>query len=172
MSARTRLGVVAAALAAVAASFVAGRYSRPARVEVRTQVWLGVGWQTREVERVVWRERTQRTAHVERRTETRPDGSSVTTVVSDTRAAVDSGGGTERYTESAGHLDLRSESIRTEDSRPRYSLGGGVQLRLSDPTRLVPELAAGLRLLGPVWLRASATVETRPQFGLRLDVEW
>lgn len=146
-----RLLIAAAALALLCASFVAGRYSRPARVETVT-----VEKRVVEVREVKVAEQTKQ-AQTRWRTKvvTRPDGTRVETATTD-RAE-------------ASHAQRRNEtSARAEDDRrivtvpaplPRWSVGANVGLGLDGRLRYGGEVSR--RVAGPLWLGVQADVPTR-----------
>jgi hypothetical protein len=153
---RKRLILVAVALLALAGAFVAGRYSRPARVEERTKV------ETRWHVHVMWWEHRIETAKTAERRNVRTTrieapGGVVTTVTED-RTEVD----TDSHTEIAaggGATEQGERSVvteRVETDRPRWAVEGGWRL-FPEPDPVPVDLSLQYRIFGPLWLGAGPT---------------
>lgn len=101
------LKMYAVALIAVVCAFVAGKYSGPAKVE------------TREVEKIVYREKVDEKKNVSISSRTKeitlPNGTVVKTTIVDTHEA------TEKHTDI--QVDKEREVTRTETSQPDWRLG-------------------------------------------------
>jgi hypothetical protein len=168
MTWRTRGIVVAVGVALLAGSFVAGRYSRPARVVETTHVedrWhvLVAVW-TRTVQAT----KTKHRADVV--TTITPDG---TTIVDHSISTTDTHSDTESGStvDSSGTHEI--ETTKTTDSRARWALGASWRV-LPQPTTLIPQVDVGVRVLGPLWVTGAAGpgavkgVELR--FGARVEL--
>ena len=180
---KRRIAIGAAAVLLLALAFVGGRYSAP--VEVRERVTERMVMDEAAVASAVasaraeWQRETKtrvliRTVYKDgkpaERTETR-DTDSTASGASSSAAASSSA--------SSAHAEAQKDSQKvTISGRPGWSVGvGGVW----DPGRLDPSpsrvlLSLDRRVLGPVWLGASASVRPSssldPLVGVSARVEW
>lgn len=168
MSWRAKGIVLLVVVLALAGSFVAGRFSRPAEVhEVTKTEWrVHVAWWLRSETKVITRQRT----NVVRVEVARPDGTTITTETDRTETDTDAvaSSSTNGETEQTG----KTVSERTTSAHARYSLGAQATAPLSDLRQVHPEVTGGVRIAGPIWLRGGVVIDRSPRLAIGASFDW
>lgn len=166
-------GIVAGvALVALGGAFLAGRYSRPAKIETVTKVETKIEKQIEWRDRIVYQQAKDTARHTETRIEKRPDGTVTTTKVEDTKVDQDTAAQGEKWGEATwkGEQSAETKTV-TVYERSRLAVEARGTWRPDEAPRFEgAELQ--IRALGPFWLgiglaktdKMRATASVRAEF--------
>jgi hypothetical protein len=160
------------ALAALAAAFVAGLYSRPARVETVTKVETKTVTETQWRDRIVYVQSKDTARHVVTHVEKKPDGTVTTTKTEDVKVDQDTGinadSSGEQHQEQQTSAEAKTVTIY---ERSRFAAEARCAWRPGEAPRF-DGAEIQVRALGPFWIGAGiektdklrATASVRAEF--------
>lgn len=133
--------------------FFLGKYSTPAKIEIK------------EVEKIVYRESTTKKTNLNRDTDKviteKPDGTKITEIKIKTSTSSES--------EKNKVLDKDTFKSSTITNRPQYRLNISYVPKVINPTEYY-RVGVDIRVFSDLYIGLNVTTETKPQIGLNLSL--
>ena len=144
-----------------------GRLFSPARVVTKTVEKVVTVYREKKVEVAAQRQATKEQKRVKVTRTEKPTGEVVTVTEDQSVTDTVSEAISATVAEVAATQVAEKKTVKTEESRARYSLGVNWQL-LPKAIPWPNEVTAGVRVIGPVWAQVSGSYEDKKHWAIKL----